>query len=487
MPVILAGAGCGSPRLLTAAARQSLESADYVVYDRLIHPDLLQLAPAACEFHLAGKRGGDHVLPQEEINRLLVKLGSGGGNVVRLKGGDPFVFGRGGEEAQALEAAGISWTAIPGVTAALGGALMAGLPITHRSVASAATLATGRHACGTGSDEFWRGLASVAGTVALYMGALDFGNIASRLITQGKDPETPVAVVVWGGWGRARRINGTLAALGEMYSEGLPSPAIAYIGPVADIELTPEQGPLSGITAAICRPYPECWATGRALEELGADCYGLPLLALSPLEPPDLASARGKIADADWLVLTSPRGPRELMRVMPDLRAIRGKIAAIGSGTERALREIGLVPEAVGDGSSSGLAQILNDLVKVGERVVFARNEQGSHLAVRAAKERGARTGVVPTYRMTPRSVPGIEVMREQWAACGLDAAVFGSAAMVHAWAEHKPGEPRELIAWGSACAEAVREVFGREAVIMRTPDLPGLIETLRELRARKK
>ncbi len=491
MPVTLAGAGCGSPRLLTEAARAALERADHVVYDRLIHPDLLQLAPAACRFHLVGKRESDHTLSQDGINRLLVELGrEKDKNIVRLKGGDPFVFGRGGEEASALEAAGIAWTAIPGVTAALGGALCAGLPITHRGLASSVTLATGhrRGDLGEEADEtdekFWQEVACASGTTALYMGASAFAGIAARLIALGKSPGTPAAAVVWGGWGRVRKISGTLAGLGETAKKGeLPSPAIVYIGGAAAVELSPARGPLVGLQVAVCRPYPECWVTGRALEELGADSYGLPLLVLEPLEPADAAHARRTIEGADWLVITSPRGPGELRRLVPDLRAIRGRVVSIGEGTSRALREIGIVADVTADGTSDGLAEVLAAHINEGESVVFARNERGSHVAVQAAEVRGATVKSIATYRMSPRAVPGLEVMREQWSQCGVDAVVYGSAAMVE---EYKailgdPPETAALIAWGSVCAKAIEENFGQKAIKLREPSVAGLIEILKK------
>lgn len=494
--MILAGAGCGSPRLLTEAARGCLERADDIVYDRLIHPDLLQLAPASCRFHSAGKRERNHTLSQAEINALLVELGRcGQRTVVRLKGGDPFVFGRGGEEALALEAAGIPWTAIPGVTSALGGALCAGLTLTHRDVASSLTLATGhlrarfgdadereKTGAGENDEKFWSEIARAGGTTALYMGASAFAKIAGTLIDLGRSPLTPASAVVWGGWGRSRKLTGTLAGLGAAAERGnLPSPAVIYIGEAAGMALSPMSGPLAGLQVAVCRPYPECWTTGRALEELGADSYGLPLLALEPLEPEDASLVRGEIERAGWLAITSPRGPRELRRLVPDLRSVRGRVAAIGEGTARALREAGIVADFVADGTSGGLAALLSAHVREGESVVFVRNERGSNAAVAAARERGANVKSIAAYRMSPREVPGLEVAREQWNACGLDAVVFGSAAMAEAYREAigLPPPGAALIAWGGECAKAVSENFQRSAVRLREPSVAGLVDAL--------
>lgn len=489
MPVTLVGAGCGSPRLLTVAARECVSRAAHIVYDRLIHPDILQLAPADCRFHLVGKRENIHTLSQDGINELLVSLGREGRDVVRLKGGDPFVFGRGGEEVEVLERAGIPWSAIPGITSAIGGALCCGLPATHRDAASSVTLATGHRRFDPAKEDeesFWREIASISGTVALYMGASAFADISENLLSFGKSADTPMSVVAWGGWGRAKRIDGTLAEIGGLAgAEGLPSPAIIYVGGASGIKLSPAQGDLKGLQVQICRPFPECWSTGRALEEMGADCYGLPLLALEPLQPEDADEAKRTIESADWLILTSPRGPRELRRIVKDLRSIHGKIVALGEGTSNALRDIGLISDYTANGTSESLAVMLNGLVRSGESVVFTRNERGSHVAVQAARERGATVTSLSTYRMLPREIPGIEVMREQWQSCGVDAVVFGSAALVEEYARRlgPPPANAELIAWGSVCAEAVENCFARKPLKLPQPDMDGLIEVLKNLK----
>ncbi|MDR1472578.1 MAG: uroporphyrinogen-III C-methyltransferase [Synergistaceae bacterium] len=486
MSVYLVGAGCGSPGLITLAAASAIASARHIVYDRLIHPDLLQLAPGACEFHLAGKRESDHTLSQDEINALLAELGRSGETVVRLKGGDPFIFGRGGEEAEFLERNGIPWRAVPGVTSAVGGALCAGLPATHRNAASSLTLATGhrRFDAATGEEErFWRGIAAAEGTVALYMGTSNFAGAADRLVSHGMSPDTPVSVIQWGGWGRSARIDGTLGSVGRLArGGGLPNPSIIYIGEVSRINLSPEPGRLAGMQIQICRPYPKCWEVGRALEAMGADCYGVPLLALEPMRLD--REARSALESADWLVITSPRGASELREAVEDLRRVSARVVAIGNGTSEALRSIGIVPDHVAGGSSDELAKKLTGLVSPGERVLFARNERGSSVAADAARAAGAEVSSFSTYRMVPSRVPGLEVMREQWESCGVDAVVFGSSALVEEYARviGSPPEGSSVIAWGTACADAAEANFGRRAVKMLTPDMDGLIHALEGL-----
>jgi uroporphyrinogen III methyltransferase/synthase len=487
MTVWLVGAGCGPPGFLTAAAAECIRGADDIVYDRLIHPDLLQLAPPACRFHLAGKRERAHALTQDGINALLVELARDGRSVVRLKGGDPFVFGRGGEEAEFLERNGIPWKTVPGVTSALGGALCAGIPTTHRASSSSLTLATGHRRDGEHSgrgenDAYWKELAETKGTIALYMGTSNFPAVAERLSRFGKPLNTPVSAVTWGGWGRAFRRDGTLGETAVMAARGeIPPPSVIYIGAAAAIALHPDRGPLAGTQVVICRPYPECWETGRSLEKLSADCYGLPLLSAEDIDP---GLAAEEIMNADWLVVTSPRGAARLRALVRDVRRVRGKVISIGAGTTAALVSAGIVPEAEAGGDSASLADLLTRRLRGrsrGETVVFARNERGAEAPVNAAKSAGARVIVTPTYRMISREPPGVEVMKEQWETCGVDAVVFGSSALAEEYARAMgpPSPLAALVAWGRACGTTVRKLFGVNPTVMKTPDLSGLTEAL--------
>ena len=485
MSVLLVGAGCGLPGLLTLSAAECISRADHVVYDRLIHPDILQLAPPGCGFHLAGKSEKNHMMRQDEINELLVSLGNKDETVVRLKGGDPFVFGRGGEEAEFLESRGVPWSAIPGVTSAMGGAVTSGLPVTHRDLSSSVLLVTGHRRADINADDngYWRMAANAEGTAAIYMGAANFADVADRLASCGKSPDTPVSVVRWGGWNRASRADGTLEEIAAMARRGdLRGPSVIYIGPAAGIKLSAEDTPLRGMQVVMCRPYPECWNTGRALEALGADCYGLPLLKFEAMDVGD--PGKNTITSADWLVLTSPRGASRITSLI-DIRRIHGKVAAIGEGTSSALKSLGIVPDLVAEGDSRSLADLLSAAVSPGESVTFARNLKGSDIPLEAVRAKGASASVIPTYRMIPRAVPGIEVMCEQWDMCGVDAVVFGSSAMAEAYASAlgKPPDGTALVAWGSECGEAIRRIWGREAEIMPSPNMDGLVSSLKRFR----
>jgi uroporphyrinogen III methyltransferase/synthase len=380
-----------------------------------------------------------------------------------------------------LERSGIPWKAVPGVTSALGGAVCAGISVTHREDASSLTLATGhrRYAEDAGDDGYWSELARTGGTVALYMGASDFSAVAERLSRFGRPPHTPVSVVTWGGWGRAARADGTLGGMADRAARGeVPSPSVIYIGAAASRALHPDRGILAGMQAVICRPYPECWETGRALERLSADCYGLPLLSAEDIDPGPMTD---EMMNADWLVVTSPRGVARLRALARDARRIKGNVISIGAGTTSALTAAGIMPELEAGGDSASLADLLRAHVRRGETVVFARNERGADAPVKAAASLGARAVVTPTYRMSARAVPGLEVMKEQWEACGVDAVVFGSSALAEEYARAMGSPPPSaaLVAWGRACAATVEKLFGVSPVVMNTPDLLGLTEAL--------
>ncbi len=475
MTVHLVGAGCGGPLWLTLEAKRLLERADHIVHDSLIHPDLLQLAPPKCAFHFVGKRGNRPSSGQEAINGLLVRLGREGGEVVRLKGGDPFVFGRGGEEALSLGEAGIPWTYVPGITAALGGLARAGIPPTHRGVADSVTLATGHKGCEDGADpDLWRPLGAIGGTKVVYMGASSWRQVASLLREGGMADDAPCAAVTWGGWGKASRRD---FVLGEDPGV-LRSPSVAAAGGPAGMRLEGARGALADLQVAVVRPFPESWTTARTLEEHGADAYSLPLLRLEEIRRDGDGET---LASADWIILTSPRGAACLPRAT-DLRRIRARIAVIGEGTRDSLLRIGIRADEVADpATSEALARLLSRVVTRGERVVFFRNEAGSPLPCDAARERGADVVDLSAYSMTPSLPPGSESLRDLWADRPPDAVAFGSAAFADAWVtlglDFPPGAVP--VAWGETCGRAVERLFGRKTSVMDEPSTDGLLRTL--------
>lgn len=476
MTVHLVGAGCGKPEWITCEALRTIKTAEHLVYDRLIHPDLLQLAPENCIFHYAGKRKDRHAMSQEEINSMLIELGSSSSSVVRLKGGDPFVFGRGGEEALALQKAGVPWSYIPGITAAIGGLGAAGIPLTHRGMAETATLATGHLKKGTEPDSsFWTRLSQAGGTRAIYMGASSSKKISEVLRKSGESPETPCASVTWGGWGRSSVDHFTLE---EMADKEIISPSVIAVGDVASLNLCAENGPLKGLQIAIARPGPASWHTARYLEKLGADCYSLPLLQMEKLRSNWDGEA---ISSSDWLVLSSPRAVALLPEVI-DLRHIGGRILSLGPGTTRELIKRGIRPDyEASEPTSEGVATTLRSLVYPKEKVCFFRNELASPLPVEAIKDIGAVPIVLSSYRMTEGDIQGEDLYRMCWEETGLDRIVFGSAALVKEWHRRFGDLPdkAQAVTWGVHCAEAVRDILKTKPVVMNTPDLEGLVKAL--------
>jgi len=483
MTVHLVGGGCGRPLWITLEAKERISEAEHIVYDSLVHPDLLQLAPQGCTFHFVGKRKGKHSIRQEEIDSLLVELGRTGKTVVRLKGGDPFIFGRGGEEAIALQDAHIPWTYTPGITASIGGAGMAGIPPTHRGKADSFTMITGHRKGGSMPDgKAWKWLSSCPGTLAIYMGASSWKDLSDRLLADGMDPGKPCCSVRWGGWGRYTVQRGPLA---EMNGNDIGSPSIIMIGDPAGLDMYPESGELGGLQIAVARPFPESWKTSRLLEGMGADAYSMPIAAMEEIRN---EGERSILESADWIVLSSPRGARLLTRDT-DPRRIKASIAVIGQATASALAETGIMADGIASPqTSAGLSELLSGKVEAGAKVVFFRNESGSSLSMEAVKAKGADTTVLSAYRMADSTPPGMEFYRKQWDENGLDAVVFGSAGMAEAWKKILGGLPDGAvpIAWGKTCGEAVEKTFGTGPVIMEKPETESMIKTLKKIKNTK-
>ncbi|HEX6419193.1 MAG TPA: uroporphyrinogen-III C-methyltransferase [Acidimicrobiales bacterium] len=356
MTVHLVGAGPGDPGLLTVRALEVLRRADVVVYDRLSQESLLDLAPPEAERIDVGKAPGHVRLPQEAINALLVERGRTGQAVVRLKGGDPFVFARGGEEAAALVAAGVPFEVVPGITSAIAVPAYAGIPVTLRHSSTSVTIVTGHEEPGAGEDGTvdWDAVARVGGTIVVLMGVARAGRIAAALMAAGRPAGTPVAAVQWGTRPEQRTVRATLGTIG-----GLPlgTPSTIVIGDVAACDLAWfENRPLFGRRIVVTRARDQAGELVARLAALGAATVEVPAIEIA--DPADggaaLAAAVDQLAGGayDWLVLTSPNGARRLLaalrRAGRDARALGGvRLAAIGPGTAEALAAANLVPDLV--------------------------------------------------------------------------------------------------------------------------------------------
>jgi uroporphyrinogen III methyltransferase/synthase len=468
----LVGAGPGDPGLLTARALELIASADVILHDRLIPPEALARARPDAEIVDVGKVGGGEQVPQRETTRLLVEHARAGRAVVRLKGGDPFVFGRGGEEAQALRAAGCDYEVVPGVTAGVAAPAYAGIAVTQRGMASAVAFVTGHEDPGkpeTAVD--WAALAAFPGTLVFYMGVRQLPRIAEQLIAHGRDPGEPAAIVERGTLPDQRVLRTTLAALGEQDAR---APAITVVGPVAALhdELAwREHGPLAGLSVAVTRARAQASGLAARLRALGARVVEAPAIRIEPL-PVSL----GDLRTYDLIVLTSPNGVDELFRHVRDARALTGPtIAVIGPGTAAALRahgvEADVVPErAVGEGLAEALAG------RSFPRALVARAQDARNIVPDALRDAGSEVDVVDLYRTLPEPLGD----DERAAALQADWATFTSASAArffHAAAGTLDG-PR-LASIGPVTSAALREL-GYEPDLEaedHTPD--GLVAAL--------
>jgi uroporphyrinogen III methyltransferase/synthase len=472
----LVGAGPGDPGLLTARALELIARADVILHDRLIPAEALTGARADAEVIDVGKVGGGEQVPQDETTRLLVEHALAGRDVVRLKGGDPFVFGRGGEEAQACRAAGVAFEVVPGVTAGVAAPAYAGIPVTQRGVSSAVAFVTGHEDPAKPETAIdWDALAAFPGTLVFYMGVRQLGQIAERLIAAGRPADEPAAVVQRGTLPGQRTVRAPLRAIADAAgAAGVRAPAITLVGAVAGLhdELSwLEQRPLTGRTIAVTRARAQASALAARLRELGANVVEAPAIRIEPLdaEVPDLSAY-------DLLCVTSPNGAHELMRRVRDARALAGpRIAVIGPGTARAMREHGIEPDIVPARSvAESLVEALADVPV--RRALIARAADARDVLPEALRARGAEVDVLGLYRTVAEPLDD----GARGAALGADYATFTSASSARFFHEAAGtlAGPR-LVSIGPATSTALRELGFEPDVEAadHTPD--GLVAAL--------
>jgi uroporphyrinogen III methyltransferase / synthase len=399
--VFLVGAGPGDPGLMTRRSLELIASADAILYDRLIPPGALDGARDGVELLYVGKRPGAPAMAQEEIDARLVELARSGKRVVRLKGGDPFVFGRGGEEAEALAREGVPFEVVPGVTAGIAAPAYAGIPVTHRELASAVAFVTGHEDPGKpGATLDWDALARLPGTLVLYMGVRGLPSLVERLRTAGRDPAEPAAVVERGTHADQRTVTGTLSDIAERVGDaGIRPPAITVIGRVAELRETIawlERRPLHGEVVAVTRARAQASGLAARLSELGAEVVEAPAIRIEP------RSARLARPETYALVcFTSPNGVRLYFEALDrDARALAGvTVAAIGPGTAAELERHGIRPDVVAERFvAEGLLDALGGLDLRDRRALVARAAEARDALPDGLRERGAEVDVVALY-----------------------------------------------------------------------------------------
>jgi len=402
--VYLVGGGPGDPDLITVKGRNALARADVVLFDYLAPDALLDLAPGHAERLYVGKKRADHAFSQDEICALLIDRARRGLTVVRLKGGDPFLFGRGGEEAEALADAGIAFEVVPGVTAPLGIAAYTGVPLTHREHTSAVSFVTG-HAV----EAIDWGKVGLSETLVIYMGLTTFAQIARELIARGRAPETPAMAVRWATRPDQETVTGTLATLPtKIVERGLKPPATIVVGEVVALRKKLDwfgRLPLSGRRIVVTRAREQADALSARLRELGADAIELPTIEIRPpSDPAPLERAIAELGTYDWLIFTSANGVRHFVSALDrsptDWRALRAKICAIGPATRAAVEALHLKVDLMGaEYVAEGLVEAFAPYDLAGKRVLLPRAKVARDLVPVELAKRGAEVDVVEAYQ----------------------------------------------------------------------------------------
>jgi uroporphyrinogen III methyltransferase/synthase len=475
---------------MTARSLALIAAADSIYYDRLIPPGALDGARADAELTYVGKQPGVPSVPQEEIGERLIEAARAGRSVVRLKGGDPFVFGRGGEEGEALREAGVEFEVVPGVTAGVAATAYAGIPVTHRDDASAVAFVTGHEdpeKAETALD--WDALAAFPGTLVFYMGVKRLGENAAALIAAGRDPEQPAAAIERGTWPGQRTVSATLGTIAATVErEGVGAPALIVIGQVAarrEALAWLERRPLHGRTVVVTRARAQASGLAATLRSLGATVVELPAIRIEPrIESEGVRAAAAAIGDYDLVCLTSPNGVNLLFEALDaagrDARALSGAtVAAIGPGTARALAAHGIAADVVPERFvAEALIEALAGVEVEGKRVLVARAAAARDVLPDALRERGAEVDVVALYE-TVREAPDDDAIEAAQAA---DYVTFTSSSTVknltEALGDRFPAAAR-TVSIGPVTSGSVRDAGLEVAVEADRHDVDGLLAAL--------
>lgn len=488
--VYLVGAGPGDPGLMTVRSLELIATADVIFYDRLIPPGALSGARKDAELVYVGKQPGMPSVPQEEIGERLIEAAGAGKNVVRLKGGDPFVFGRGGEEGEALREAGVEFEVVPGITAGVAATAYAGIPVTHRDDASAVAFVTGHEDPAKGESALdWKALAAFPGTLIFYMGVKRLAENAAALIEAGREADEPAAAIERGTWPRQRTVTATLGTIAEAVERGeIGAPALIVVGSVAQRReqlAWLERRPLHGRRVVVTRARAQASSLAATLRDLGADVIELPAIRIEPrIETEEVRKAIAALNDYSLVCLTSPNGVRLLFEAMQaagcDARAFAGAtVAAIGPGTARALAKRGIVADVVPERFvAEALVEALAGFEVEGRPVLVARAAEARDVLPDALRERGAEVDVVALYE-TVREQPDPEQVE---AAQSADYVTFTSSSTVtnltEALGDRFPTAAR-VVSIGPVTSKAARAAGLRVDAEAERHDIDGLIAAL--------
>ena len=441
MPVYLIGAGPGDPGLLTLKGKRCLEEADVIIYDYLVDTRILAYARPGAELLYAGKRSGHAGMSQAEINRLIVERASQGQTVARLKGGDPFLFGRGGEEAQELVNANIPFEVVPGVTSALAVPAYAGIPLTHRDHASAVAIVTGHKEVWDNAPHLnWATLAGVGGTLVFLMGTRQLHNNMQRLMDYGLSGDTPIALIRWGTRPDQEVLTGTVETIAALVDQhGFEPPAVAVVGDVVNLRQQLrwfDTKPLFGRRIVVTRPRIQASRFVESLEQQGAYVVQFPTIETVPVESYErLDAALDELSSYDWAIFTSVNGVRyffdRLRDRQQDIRSLAGvRLAAIGPETARAVEALHLRIDAVPEEyRAEALIPVLGKVK--GQRILLPRAAEAREILPQELQAAGAQVDVIAVYN-TIQPQTQTQELRELLQTAQVDLITFTSSSTVH-------------------------------------------------------
>ncbi|HEY7876701.1 MAG TPA: uroporphyrinogen-III C-methyltransferase [Gemmatimonadaceae bacterium] len=493
--VSLVGAGPGDPGLLTVRARALLGDADAIVYDALVNPEILRdpIIRVGTAMHDVGKRGGAPSARQDRINALLVRLGRDGKRVVRLKGGDPFVFGRGSEEALALAAAGVPFEIVPGVTAGVAASAYAGIPVTHRGLASSVTFVTGHEDPTKGeSDTDWNALARVGGTLVLYMGVRRLPEIAAALMAGGLSGDTPTAVIAWGTYPRQRTVRATLDTIVARAREGgLTAPSITVIGEVAQLRdeiAWFDKKALHGRRIIVTRARAQASELVAQLRALGAEVIEAPSILIEPLDLGPLRAALDRLPEYRWAIFTSQNAVQIVWDALRasgrDARAFaRVGLAAVGPSTAESLLAHGLAVDVLPERFvAEGIVEALLGRGDVrGARVLFAKAEGARDVLPVALRDAGAHVDEIAIYRSRPDPA-GAALARAALDRGDVDLVTFTSGSTVRFFVDAVGpalAARARIAAMGPITSQTARSLGMTVDVEAPTPTLDSFVQTI--------
>jgi len=488
--VFLVGAGPGDPSLLTLRAAELIASADVVATDALVAPEILARVPKTAELIYVGKRSGAHSIPQDATNRLLIEKAREGKRVVRLKGGDPFVFGRGGEEAEELAAASIEFEVVPGISSAIAGPAYAGIPVTHRAHATSVTFVTGHESDDT-TGVNWKALAQLEGTIVFLMGIANLPMIVRKLRENGAPATRPVAIVSKGTTAQQRTVTGTLESI-EQRAKGVATPALVIVGGVVALHDTInwfESKPLFGKRVVVTRAREQASELKRLLEDAGAQVVQFPTIEIAP--PPSYESLDAvieAISDYQWLIFTSTNGVDSFFDRLKhhgeDSRALANVlVAAVGESTAEDLRKRGIEPDLVPPKfQSSALLPLLEEDQK-GIRTAVIRAAEGREELIDELRRRGGEVDLAIAYE-TRKVTASADELHD------IDIVTFTSASTADNFFETLPNakviESAMLASIGPTTSEAIRSHGRPPDVEAESATVPALVAAiLRACRAR--